>query len=207
MKQLQETRMELLNLSKRQATIVHAKKLLEKKQKILMQEIVKIVGQVFTGQSELISSSLRSRYALSQAEAVLGEEVVLSAGLATDRRFPFDFRMDNVMGVFVPEFELKIQSRAVMERGYSLTNTSLLIDEVAETAETEVNAIIRLANSELRLKRLLTEYQRTSRRLNAFEHLILPQIQTQMNQIQLALEERERFDYYRLKLVKKIINR
>ena len=207
MKQLQETRMEYLNLKKRQLTIVHAKKLLEKKQKILMQEIVKIAGQVFTGQSELISNSLRSRYALSQAEAILGEHVVLSAGLATNRRFPFDFRMDNVMGVYIPEFNLKERSRAVIERGYSLTNTSLLIDEVAETAEAEVDAIIRLANSELRLKRLLSEYQRTTRRVNAFDHLILPQLQNEMDQIQLALEERERLDYYRLKLVKKIINR
>ena len=207
MKQLQETRMELLNLKKRQTTIFHAKKLLEKKQKILMQEIIKIAGQVFNEQSELISSTLRSRYALSQAEAVLGEQVVLSAGLATQRRLPFEFRMDNVMGVFVPEFDLKKRSQAAMERGYSLTNTSLLIDEVAETAEMEVDAIIRLANSELRLKRLLSEYQRTTRRINAFDHLILPQIHLDMNQIQLALEERERFDYYRLKLVKKIISK
>lgn len=207
MKQLQETRMEYLKLKKRQLTIVHAKKLLEKKQKILMQEIVKIAGKVFTGQSELISNSLRSRYALSQAEAILGEQIVLSAGLATNRRFPFDFRMDNVMGVYIPEFCLKERSRVVIERGYSITNTSLLIDEVAETAETEVDAIIRLANSELRLKRLLSEYQRTTHRVNAFDHLILPQIQKEMDQIQLALEERERFDYYRLKLVKKIINR
>ncbi len=85
--------------------------------------------------------------------------------------------------------------------------TSITIDEAASAFETEVDSIIQLAESELRLKRLASEIQRTSRRLNALEHLMIPRLEAERDFIQMALDERERSDHFRLKLVKRILER
>ena len=85
--------------------------------------------------------------------------------------------------------------------------TSITIDEVAAAFETQVDYIIQLAESELRLTRLASEIQRTSRRLNALDHLLIPRLEDECNFIQMALDERERSDHFRLKLVKRILLR
>jgi V/A-type H+-transporting ATPase subunit D len=71
----------------------------------------------------------------------------------------------------------------------------------------EVDSIIQLAESELRLTRLASEIQRTSRRLNALDHLLIPRLEAERDSIQLALDERERSDHFRLKLMKRILER
>jgi V/A-type H+-transporting ATPase subunit D len=111
------------------------------------------------------------------------------------------------MGVKVPHIEQKRVSRSVLGRGYSVVGTSITIDEVAAAFETQVDYIIRLAESELRLTRLASEIQRTSRRLNALDHLLIPRLEAECNFIQMALDERERSDHFRLKLVKRILLR
>jgi V/A-type H+-transporting ATPase subunit D len=83
-----------------------------------------------------------------------------------------------------------------------LTNTSVLVDEVADSARAGIDALVRLANRELRLKRLMEEYQRTFRRLKTIENRILPRLRKEIAWIQLNLEERERTDFYRLKRMK-----
>jgi V/A-type H+-transporting ATPase subunit D len=71
----------------------------------------------------------------------------------------------------------------------------------------EIDLIFKLAESELRLTRLASEIQRTSRRLNALDHLLIPRLKSEQDFIQLALDERERSDHFRLKLVKRILER
>jgi H(+)-transporting ATP synthase subunit D len=73
--------------------------------------------------------------------------------------------------------------------------------------ESEVDAILQLAESELRLTRLAAEIQGTSRRLNALDHLLIPRLEAERDYIQIALDERERTDHFRLKLVKRVLER
>jgi V/A-type H+-transporting ATPase subunit D len=111
------------------------------------------------------------------------------------------------MGVKVPHIEQKGVSRPALGRGYSIVGTSTSIDEAAAAFETQVDVILKLAESELRLKRLAEEIQRTSRRLNALEHLLIPGLEAELDFIQMALDERERSDHFRLMLVKRILER
>ena len=89
-----------------------------------------------------------------------------------------------------------------MGRGYSIVGTSITIDEAAEAFEVQVNAILKLAESELRLTRLASEIQRTSRRLNALDHLLIPRLEAERDYIQMALSEQERSDHFRFKVGK-----
>jgi V/A-type H+-transporting ATPase subunit D len=111
------------------------------------------------------------------------------------------------MGVRVPHIEQRGVHRSSLERGYSIVGTSTSIDETASAFEREVEAIIQLADTELRLVRLGDEIQRTSRRLNALDHFLIPRLKAELNFIEMVLDERERSDHFRLKLVKRSLER
>jgi V/A-type H+-transporting ATPase subunit D len=111
------------------------------------------------------------------------------------------------MGVKVPHIEQKRVARPLMGRGYSIVGTSITIDETAAAFEAQAEAIIQLAESELRLTRLASEIQRTSRRLNALDHLLIPRLESERDFIQMTLDEHERSDHFRLKLVKHSLER
>ena len=70
-----------------------------------------------------------------------------------------------------------------------------------------MESIIQLAETELRLVRLGDEVRRTSRRLNALDHFLIPRLKAERDFIQMALDERERADHFRLKLVKRSLER
>ena len=111
------------------------------------------------------------------------------------------------MGVPVPLVERKSVSKRVLERGYSMIGTSGRIDEAAERYETELDLIIGLAETETSLRRLGDEIQNNRRRVNALEQVLIPELKRQAKYIKVAIEEREREDLFRLKKVKKLLER
>jgi V/A-type H+-transporting ATPase subunit D len=111
------------------------------------------------------------------------------------------------MGIAVPVIEKKRVSKSVLERGYSIIGVSGRIDEAAEKFEMELDLIIELSETETSLKRLGGEIQITRRRVNALEQIMIPELKKQAKYIKNAIDEREREDLFRLKKVKKIIER
>jgi V/A-type H+/Na+-transporting ATPase subunit D len=201
------TRMELLAREAQIALASQGRDLLEQKRTALMKELLKTASTVMERAEALQGAAAAAHEALARAEAFAGSEAVQAAALAARSDFPLEVRTASVMGVRVPNIEQKRVARPLSGRGYSFVGTSLAIDEAAEAFEAEVHVIIRLAESELRLTRLAEEIQRTSRRLNALDHLLIPRLQAERDQIQTALDERERADHYRLKLMKRIMER
>lgn len=201
------TRMELLARNAQIALARQGRDLLEQKRTALMNEFLRIADKVMERSDALQMAAANSLHALAWAEAFAGTEAVKSAALASRGELALQVRSISVMGVKVPHIEQKRVSRSVLGRGYSVVGTSITIDEVAAAFETQVDYIIQLAESELRLTRLASEIQRTSRRLNALDHLLIPRLEAECNFIQMALDERERSDHFRLKLVKRILLR
>jgi V/A-type H+-transporting ATPase subunit D len=111
------------------------------------------------------------------------------------------------MGVPVPVIEKKRVVKSVLDRGYSIIGVSGRIDETAEMFEMELDLIIGLAETETALKRLGGEIQMTRRRVNALEQVLIPDLKKQAKYIENTIDEREREDLFRLKKVKKIIDR
>ncbi len=201
------TRMELLAHEEQITLAKQGRELLEQKRTALMKEFMRIAYTVFEHSDALQHAADKARQALARAEATAGTEAVRSAALASRAEFPLMVTTTNVMGVKVPHIEQKRIGRSVVGRGYSIVDTSLTIDEVASAFENEVELIIQLAESELRLKRLAEEIQSTSRRLNALDHLLIPRLESERDFIQMALDERERSDHFRLKLMKRFLER
>jgi len=141
------------------------------------------------------------------AQAVDDPVTLKSASLATKRVVSLDIKGKNIMGVPVPLVEKRSVVKSVLERGYSIIGMSGRIDEVAEQYEAELDLIIELAETETSLRRLGDEIQMNRRRVNALEQVLIPELKKQAKYIKIAIEEREREDLYRLKKVKKLLER
>ena len=207
MRKVSCTRMELLALKAQISLARQGRDLLEEKRTALMKEFFHIANTIMQRTDVLTQAAASARKALARAEATAGSEAIRSAALASRAELPLDMTTTSVMGVKVPHIEQKRVSRSILERGYSVVGTSITIDETATAFEEEVDAIIGLAESELRFSRLAAEIRRTSRRLNALDHLLIPSLEADRDFIQMSLDERERADHFRLKLMKKILER
>lgn len=199
------TRMELLALKTQINLAKQGRELLEQKRTALMKELLELADMVIERSDALEHAAADASLALVRAKAIAGSEFVKSAALASRAEYALEVRTVNIMGIRVPHIKKKPVKRPAFARGYSIVGTSITIDEAASAFEAEVNAIIHLAESELRLKRLAEEIGRTSRRLNALDHLLIPRLEADRDFIQLTLDERERDDHFRLKLMKKIL--
>lgn len=205
MQTIATTRMELL-AKKAQITLAEqGRELLEQKRTALLRELMRVADRVLAGREALQQAATEARRALAHAEAVAGPEAVRSAAMAARGELTLAVQAANVMGVSVPVIEQKPVTRSVLGRGYSCVGLSPTIDEAAAAYESEVDSLIQLAEGELRLTRLAAEIQRTSRRVNALEHVFIPRLRAERDYIQLALDERERADHFRLKRVKRAL--
>jgi V/A-type H+-transporting ATPase subunit D len=181
--------------------------LLREKMDALIQEFFHIMESVSKSRGELeIVASAAQRSPLT-ALAVDDSVTLKSASFATRKGLFLDIKGKNIMGVPVPVLEKKRVSKGVLERGYSIISTSGRIDEAAEKFEMELDLIIVLAETETSLKRLGGEIQMTRRRVNALEQVLIPDLKKQAKYIENTIDEREREDLFRLKKVKKIIER
>lgn len=207
MAKVSPTRQALLDRKAQIELAQQGRDLLEKKRAALMEEILRVAQAVMHEADELRRAASHARRALARAETIAGPEAVRSAALAARGDVPIKLTTTNVMGVRIPELEKRRVSRAMLERNYAPTGTSVTIDEAASAFEAEVDAIIDLAESELRLRRLTDEIQSTSRRLNALDEVLIPRFEGERDAIELALDERERAEHYRLMRAKKLIER
>jgi V/A-type H+-transporting ATPase subunit D len=201
------TRMELLAVKAQIGLAEQGRDLLKEKRNALMKEFLKIADVVLRDSDELDQAVADARHALARAEALDGSEAVRSAAFAARHELSLTVEGAFVMGVPVPIIEKKSAARGALDRGYSLPGTSARIDLVAERFEESVDLLIELAASELRLRRLANEIQKTSRRVNALENILLPRLSTRRAYIEMVLEERAREDLFRLKTVKRAIQR
>ena len=201
------TRNELLT-RKQQLELTHAGyDLLDRKRMALMQEILRLQDEVVTLALGLQTMTAKSRRALAKAEALIGTSGVRSASMGKKHEIKIELEDAMLMGVHVPKIKNTTAVREFSDRDLCVTGTSPVVDEAAETFEQNVDGIIGLADGEFRLSKLMKEILRTTRRLKALEHIIIPRLQAEYNYISMALEERERSEHFSMKLAKKLITR
>ena len=207
MEQVNPTRMELIKKRAQIKLAEQGRDLLREKMDALIQEFFHIMVSVSKSREELEIASTSAQRSLYIARAVDDPVTLKSASFATKRAVTLDIRGKNIMGVPVPLVERKTVTKSVLERGYSLIGTSGRIDEVAEKYEAKLDLIIELAETETSLRRLGDEIQMNRRRVNALEQVLIPELKRQAKYIKIAIEEKEREDLFRLKKVKKLIER
>jgi len=207
MEQVNPTRMELLKKKVQIRLAEQGKDLLRQKMDALIQEFFRIMTTVSRSRDELEEVATDADRALVIAKAVDDSITLRSASFATKRHIVLDIHGKNIMGVPVPLIEKKSLVQSAIDRGYSITGVSSRIDEVAEKFEVELDLITGLAETETALRRLGEEIQMNRRRVNALEQVLIPELKRQAKYIRITIDEREREDLYRLKKVKKILEK
>ncbi len=207
MEEIHTTRMELLQRKQQMKLAEQGRDLLKRKRDALLIEFMSIVDVALQASEELQKAATEAAYTLAVAKAVDGVATVKAASLATKGEVLVEMKGSYIMGVPVPEVEKKSITRSMLERGYSIVGVSSRVDETAERFEKEVDAIIEVASVETKLKRLGEEIQKTRRRVNALDYVVIPTLVDQVKFIQMVLDERAREDLFRLKKVKKALER
>jgi V/A-type H+-transporting ATPase subunit D len=207
MEQVNPTRMEMIRKRAQIKLAEQGRDLLREKMDVLIQEFFRIMESVSDSREKLERIADSAYRSLLIAQAVDDPVTLKSASFATKRHIALDIRGKNVMGVPVPIIERERFSLTVMDRGYSPIGVSGRIDEATEKFEIEIDLIIALAETETALRRLGEEIQMNRRRVNALEQVLIPELKRQAKYIKITIEEREREDLYRLKKVKRILQK
>lgn len=202
MERVSATRSELLARRGQLDLARRGRDLLEDKRDELMKEFRKVADLVLSGEGALERAASAARRALAVAEAFDGPEVVRSAAAGGAGGIPLDARPVYIMGVRIADIEYGPLRRSAVDRGYSLAGTSARVDDAASHFEAELELALELAGRELRLRRLVEEIATTTRRVNALENIVIPQLEREAGAIQTILDERERQDRFRLKRAK-----
>ncbi|MEM3399863.1 MAG: V-type ATP synthase subunit D [Candidatus Micrarchaeia archaeon] len=201
------TRMELLKAKERIKLARKGHKLLKEKRDALVLEFFAILERARDLRSELNAQMKKAFLALAVAQAYHGIFEVENAALSSGAEMKVSVDVKNVMGVKIPIVETPRISRGIMERGYSFLATSAKIDEAAKEFEKALNMVFEVAATENALKRLIREIEKTKRRVNSLEYIVIPSLEKQAKIISFRLDEIEREGFVTLKVIKKKMNR
>jgi V/A-type H+/Na+-transporting ATPase subunit D len=197
--QLSATRSELIARRLQIGLATQGRDLLKEKRAALMVEF----GHLSTGVLEAVETlgrrAAEGAGALSNAVAFDGPEAVGSAAIAASGDIDTRLSLRIVAGVPVVELEHDRISRARTSRGYGLVATSPRIDVGAAAFEKMLDLLLDVAGAELSLRRLAGEISRTTRRVNALEHVVVPRLEQERDAIEMVLAERELEDRIRLR--------
>jgi len=197
------TRMELLKLKDREKLAVKGYSLLKEKRNALIMEFFNILERV-KGSREDVEKTLKEAYKdLTAAQIVMGDLAVKKAAMSVKESVDIDIDSRSVMGVVVPVIESEMEERTLVDRGYGFLETSVKLDEAASKFEKSIRLIIELGEIEKTIILLAGEIESTKRRVNALEHIIIPRIENTVKYIEMRLEEMERENFVRLKMIKK----
>ncbi|MBI2264393.1 MAG: V-type ATP synthase subunit D [Armatimonadetes bacterium] len=200
-------RLELLRLRKRQELVGKGISILTSKRDALLSEFRKVVLTAVEARKAFDEKLLQGERTLSVARAFEPYDSLLSQSLAAQRRLAFNFRTEYTWGVRISTVDFPDARRGPFDRGSAPGWRSPAVDESALCFEDAINLLVKCAVAEHRLSRVGDAVRKTSRRLNALEQKVLPQIQRTIEAILSGLEEKEREESFRLKRYKTLRDR
>ena len=196
------TRMELLSLKNRTKLAVKGHGLLKEKRDALIKEFFDILDRV-KGVREAAERSLKeANEALLEAQIAMGDLAVRKASLSVKESIDVDIKSRSVMGVSVPVTNVKMEERSIIDRGYSFSDTTIQLDEAAKKFEESIKFLIELGEVEKTIFLLAEEIEATKRRVNALEHIMIPRFENTEKYIDMRLQEMERENFVRLKMIR-----
>ncbi|MBE6630159.1 MAG: V-type ATP synthase subunit D [Ruminococcaceae bacterium] len=195
------TRMELKKLQARYATARRGHKLLKDKCDGLMQQFLEIVREARRLRAEL-EPKLTAAYASFAAAGAVSDPKMLQTALLLPRKSAeVDVTFRNRMSVNVPQFSAETGGETELcNYGFAFTGGS--IDAAILTLSKLREPMLRMAQLEKEAMLMADEIERTRRRVNALEHIMIPQYLAGIRQIKLKLDENERGNITRLMKVK-----
>ncbi len=198
------SKMNLIRFKRTLAFLRRAHDLLEEKREILLLEINRRIGEATKLRSE-VNGLLQEAYRILDAATV----VVGTKEMELISKMPsFEYKVTptkrKIMGVSVLSLEPSKVTNPLM---YSISKPTILVDQFVEKFTEVLPLVIRVAELEIALIRLVEEVKKTQHRINALEQFLIPRYQDMVSLISAVLEERDREEFVRVKKVKNLLEK
>ena len=200
------TRMELTRLKKKLNTAVKGHRLLKDKRDELMREFLELVKVNMELREKVEKGIEAANRNFVLAKAGMSEQTLRTALLAPKQEVTLVQDKKNVMSVDIPVFDFKNRTpdeNDIYSYGYAFTSGDL--DGAVDSLSAVFPDMLRLAEVEKSCQLMAAEIEKTRRRVNALEHVIIPETQEGIKYITMKLDENERSTQVRLMKVKSMM--
>lgn len=195
--------MELTRLKKKLVTATRGHKLLKDKRDELMRQFLDKVRENKALREEVETALVSANQNFMLARAGMPDEMLNTALLAPKQELTISAGTQNVMSVEIPDFDFKTRTpdqNDMYSYGFAFT-TGDLDDAILSLSEV-FPKMLKLAEVEKSCQLMAAEIEKTRRRVNALEHVMIPELQTNIKYITMKLDENERSTQIRLMKVK-----
>lgn len=197
------TRMELTRLKKQLATAVRGHKLLKDKRDELMRQYLDLIreNRVLREEVEREVNSANSHFV--KASSIMSSESLDTALLVPKQEAYLNVERKNVMSVEIPVFEVSTRTSDASDiYSYGFASTSFELDDAVDRVSALLPKLLKLAEVEKSTSLMAAEIEKTRRRVNALEHVMIPRYRETIRMITMKLEENDRSSRARLMKVK-----
>lgn len=201
--QVNPTRMELTRLKKKLATASRGHKLLKDKRDELMRQFLELARENMVLREKVEAGIAAANTNFVVAKADMSEQTLHTALMAPKQEVQLECSTRNVMSVDIPVFEYKTKSadeNDIYSYGFAFTSGDL--DAAVASLSDVLPDMLRLAEVEKSCQLMAAEIEKTRRRVNALEHVIIPETRETIKYISMKLDENERSTQVRLLKVK-----
>lgn len=201
------TRMELKKIQARYTTARRGHKLLKDKRDELMKKFLEVVRENKALREKVEESLASVQGAFSVASAASSPNMLKEALILPKKEGQLDVTYKNVMSVTVPVFTLEVTGNGGSDAfgdsfNYGMAFTSGELDASLRALNGVLEDMVRLAEMEKTAQMLAEEIEKTRRRVNALEYIMMPRYLETIRSIKMKLEENERGNTTRLMKVK-----
>ncbi len=175
--------------------------LMDKKRNILLRELMGLIDQARDIQSEIDSTFTEAYQALQKANIQLGIHAVQDIAASVPEDHSIRIKTRSIMGTEIPLVQAD-SDRLKLTYGFFSTTESL--DQARMHFEKVKELTIRLSMVENSAYRLASSIRKTQKRANALKNITIPSYQTLVSTISNALEEKDREEFTRLKVIKQV---
>ncbi|HEU13089.1 MAG TPA: V-type ATP synthase subunit D [Euryarchaeota archaeon] len=199
---IKPTRMELLKLKKRIALARRGLELLKFKRAALVMEFFKLLQRSKNLRTNLEEISRKAYETVKIAEIYHGSTGIENATMMVRKMQGISLKTRNVMGIRIPELGKK-SIEGLIDPKYRMIILSAKIDQSINDFERFHETILEIAEVENSIRRLLAEIEKTNRRSNAIENVLIPELERQATYLKMKFDEMERDTFVTLKKIKK----
>ncbi len=200
------TRMELTRQKKKLATAVRGHKLLKDKRDELMRQFLDKVRENKALREKVEAGILEANKKFLLARAGMDDEYLNTALLAPKQEISLESGTANVMSVEIPQFKFKTRTpdpNDIYSYGFAYTTGDL--DDAIKSLSNVFEDMLKLAEIEKSCQLMASEIEKTRRRVNALEHVMIPEAKANIKYITMKLDENERSTQIRLMKVQEMM--
>lgn len=200
------TRMELTRLKKKLVTARRGHKLLKDKRDELMRRFMELVRENQALREKVESGIRAANQNFVLARSAMSEEILNNALMAPKQEILLEAGTKNVMSVEVPVFKARTRTEDpndIYAYGYAFTSADL--DDAVHSLAEILPDMLRLAEIEKSCQLMADAIEETRRRVNALEHVTIPETAEMIHTISMKLDENERSSQVRLMKVKDML--